>query len=52
MMINLRERVATKSMDYAMEVISEVGEKACMGTAVFFTVHWLGKTEAFTITTA
>ena len=50
--INLREKLATKSNDFAMKIISEFGDKACLGASVFFAVHWLGKTEAFTVMTA
>ena len=50
--INFRERLGTKSNDFVMKVISEFGDKACLGASVFFAVHWLGKTEAFTVMTA
>ena len=44
--------MATKSNDFVMKIISEFGDKACLGASVFFAVHWLGKTEAFTVMTA
>ena len=50
--IELRERYATKQVDLVISLISELGDKTCLGGAVFFSVHWLGKTEAFTVMTA
>ena len=35
-----------------MKLISELGDKAMLGNAVFFANHWLGKTEGFTVMTA
>ena len=35
-----------------MKAISEFGDKAFLGGAVYFATHWLGKTEGFTVMTA
>ena len=50
--IELRERYATKQVEFVMSLISEIGDKTCLGASVSFSVHWLGKTEAFTVMTA
>ena len=36
-------------MDLFFKLISQFGDKALLAGAVFFAVHWLGKTEAFAV---
>ena len=35
-----------------MKLISEAGDKAFLGSSVYFAAHWLGKTEGYTVMTA
>ena len=50
--VYLRENYATKTTDFAMKIMSELGDKALLGGSVFFAVHWLGKIEALTVMSA
>ena len=49
---SLRETFASSKADKLMKLISEAGDKAFLGFAVYFAAHWLGKTEGFTVMTA
>ena len=34
-----------------MKIVSELGDKTCLGFSVFFALHWLGKVEGYTVMT-
>lgn len=50
--ISLRSLYATNITDLFFKIVSQFGDKAILGFTVFFTVHWIGKTEAFMVMTA
>ena len=45
----LRTSWASSKVDLFFKLISQFGDKALLAGAVFFAVHWLGKTEAFAV---